>query len=273
MQIKKLERELGVELIERNPRHVLLTAAGEEVVARARVVLAEVDGIHAIARRAQDPESGSIRLGIFPTLAPYLLPHVIPRLHERFSKLELLLVEEKTHVVLQRLRDGQLDAGILALPVDAADLHAEPLFTEDFLLAVNSADPLTKAGKGKARGLVDLNVLADLDVLLLDEGHCLREQALSVCRLVGANERAGFRATSLETLRQMVAAGVGVTLLPELSVTAPVPVSPDVALLRFSDPVPSREVAMFWRPASVYGALLTEIAAEISAIARPLVLH
>ena len=120
MQIKKLERELGVELIERNPRHVLLTPAGEEVVARARAVLAEVDGIHAIARRAQDPESGSIRLGVFPTLAPYLLPHVVPRLHDRFPKLELLLVEEKTHVVLQRLRDGQLDAGILALPVDAA---------------------------------------------------------------------------------------------------------------------------------------------------------
>jgi LysR family hydrogen peroxide-inducible transcriptional activator len=266
MQIKKLERELGVELIERNPRHVLLTPAGEEVVARARAVLAEVDGIHAIAKRAQDPEAGSIRLGVFPTLAPYLLPHVVPPLHARFPKLELLLVEEKTHVVLQRLRDGQLDAGILALPVDADDLHAETLFREDFLLAVNVHD-----GIAANEQPVDAGVLASLDVLLLDEGHCLREQALSVCRLSGAKERAGFRATSLETLRQMVAAGVGVTLLPELSVTPPVPPSPDVSLLRFRDPVPSRDVAMFWRPSTVFGSLLRAVAAEISVVAQRLV--
>ena len=116
-QLKKLEHELGVELIERNPRQVMLTAVGEAVVERARVVLRETDHIRDVARRATDPEAGTLRLGLFPTLAPYLLPHIVPTLHERFPNLELLLVEEKSAVVHQRLRDGQLDVGVLALPV------------------------------------------------------------------------------------------------------------------------------------------------------------
>ncbi|HEX7132199.1 MAG TPA: LysR family transcriptional regulator, partial [Iamia sp.] len=132
-QLKKLETELGVELVERNPRHVLLTAAGERVVERARIILREAEGIRGVARAAADPEAGSIRMGLFPTLAPYLLPHVVPNLHARFAKLELLLVEEKTEVVLARLRDGTLDCGVLALPVADDGLHVEPLFSEDFL--------------------------------------------------------------------------------------------------------------------------------------------
>ena len=122
-QIKKLEDELGVPLVERTPRKVLLTEVGREIVQRARDVLNEVDQIRALARRTLDPESGTVRLGIFPTLGPYLLPHVVPRIRERFPRLELLLVEEKTDVVLQRLRDGHLDVGLLALPVHADDLH------------------------------------------------------------------------------------------------------------------------------------------------------
>ena len=137
-QIKKLEQELGVELVERNPRQILLTDAGAQVVERAKVILAEAENIRAIAKRAQDPESGTIRMGLFPTLAPYLLPHVVPTLHRRFPKLELLLVEEKTEVVLDRLRTGQLDVGILALPILDPQLHQEVLFEEDFVLAVPS---------------------------------------------------------------------------------------------------------------------------------------
>jgi LysR family transcriptional regulator, hydrogen peroxide-inducible genes activator len=254
-QIKKLEQELGVELIERTSRHVLLTAAGERVVERARAVTREIREIRDIARLARDPESGSVRLGLFPTLAPYLLPHVVPNVHARFPHLELLLVEEKTEVVLQRLRDGQLDVGVLALPVRDELLHQELLFREDFLLAVPTDHPL--AGH---EGPVDPTVLATLDVLLLEEGHCLRDQALAVCRLAGASERTGFRATSLETLRQMVAAGVGVTLLPQLAVQPPVAPSPDIRLLRFSEPVPSRDVAMFWRTTSVYRDFLPKLA-------------
>jgi LysR family hydrogen peroxide-inducible transcriptional activator len=254
-QLKKLERELGVELIERSPRHIMLTDAGERVVERARVVLAEVDDIRGIARRAQDPESGSLRLGLFPTLAPYLLPHVVPHLHTRFPNLELLLVEEKTEVVRQRLRDGQLDVGVLARPVHDDQLHEEHLFDEEFVLAVPADHRLAASG-----GPVDASVLDGEHVLLLEEGHCLRDQALAICQLAGASERSGFRATSLETLRQMVAAGVGVTLLPELAVQPPVPASNDIALLRFTEPVPRRQIAMYWRQTSVYADFLPDLA-------------
>lgn len=254
-QLRKLEAELGVELIERSPRHIMLTEAGERVVERARVILDEAEGIRSIARSAQDPESGSIRMGLFPTLAPYLLPHVVPQLHARFPNLELLLVEEKTEVVLQRLRDGKLDVGVVALPVHDTQLHQKVLFAEDFLLAVPADHPLAQR-----EGPVDPAVLVGEHVLLLEEGHCLRDQALSICRLAGAAERSGFRATSLETLRQMVAAGVGVTLLPELAVRPPVPPSPDVHLHRFCDPVPRREIAMVWRRTSVCAGLLPKVA-------------
>jgi LysR family transcriptional regulator, hydrogen peroxide-inducible genes activator len=254
-QIKKLEKELGVELIERNPRHIMLTETGERVVERARIVLGETDNIERIARQAQDPESGSIRMGLFPTLAPYLLPHVVPNVHRRFPNLELLLVEEKTEVVHQRLRAGTLDVGVLARPVHDDQLHEEVLFDEEFVLAVPSDHPLAASGAP-----VDLSVLATENVLLLEEGHCLRDQALAVCQLAGAEERSGFRATSLETLRQMVAAGVGVTLLPALAVQHPVATSDDIALLHFAGPVPRRQISMFWRRTSVLGAFLPTLA-------------
>jgi LysR family hydrogen peroxide-inducible transcriptional activator len=194
-------------------------------------------------------------MGLIPTVAPYLLPHVVPDLHRRFPDLELLLAEEKTEAALAQLRDGRLDVAVLALPVDDDQLHSEPLFSEDFVLAVPTGHPLAASDEP-----VEATVLADETVLLLEEGHCLREQALDVCRLVGADERDGFRATSLETLRQMVAAGVAVTLLPELAVLPPVPDSPDVCLRRFADPVPGREIAMLWRRSSehadFYGRLV-----------------
>jgi LysR family hydrogen peroxide-inducible transcriptional activator len=268
-QIKKLETELGVPLVERNSRNVILTAAGERIVERARVLLREADTIHDIARRAKDPEAGTLRVGLFPTLGPYLLPHVIPAVHERFPQLELLLVEEKTDVVLQRLRGGGLDVGVLALPVDRDQLHCEPLFEEDFLLAVPADHPFASTP-----GPAPTSVIAGARLLLLDEGHCLREQALSVCDLAGASERRDFRATSLETLRQMVAAGVGITLLPELAVQPPVPPSKDIALIRFREPVPRRQIAMFWRETSAYRDFLPLLAALFrdvpGGIVRPL---
>ncbi|HVX18735.1 MAG TPA: LysR substrate-binding domain-containing protein [Acidimicrobiales bacterium] len=254
-QIKKLERELGVELVERNPGRILLTNAGERVAERARVMLRQADEIRGIAQQAQDPDAGSIRLALIPTLAPYLLPHVVPTLHEQFPRLELLLVEEKTEPLLERLREGDLDVGVLALPVDADQLLVEPLFTEDFVLVAPPGHPLAELTEP-----IDPAVLAGQDVLLLEEGHCLRDQALDVCRLAGAAERIGFRATSLETLRQMVAAGVGITLMPELAMQPPVPESDDLAMRRFAEPVPRREIAMLWRRTSVYRDLLPRVA-------------
>ena len=254
-QIKKLEEELGVALVERTPRKVLLTDVGREIVARARDVLNEVEQIKGIARRTLDPESGTVRLGIFPTLGPYLLPHVVPRVRERFPRLELLLVEEKTEEVLRRLREGRLDAGILALPVHDDSLHAEFLFEEPFLLAVPQSHPLAR------RSSLKLADLGDQSLLLLEDGHCLRDQALEVCHLAGAGEKSGFRATSLETLRQMVAADVGITLLPTLAVKPPVAQAPNVQLIEFrgSHP-PSRRIAMLWRKSSAMGGFLKQLA-------------
>jgi LysR family hydrogen peroxide-inducible transcriptional activator len=255
VQLKKLETELGVELIERAPGHVMLTEVGRQVVERARIMLREADNIADIARRTIDPEAGSLRIGLFPTLAPYLLPHVVPSIHITYPHLELLLVEEKTEDVLQQLRDGKLDAAILALPVHDDQLHHELLFEEDFVLAVPTEHPL-----GRTREPVSTSVLAGESVLLLEDGHCLRDQALSVCQLSGASERTGFRATSLETLRQMVAAGVGVTLLPRLAVTPPVPAYDSIHLIDFTEPRPSRQIAMFWRHSSAYREFLPRIA-------------
>ncbi len=270
-QLKKLETHLGVDLIERGPRSVLLTPAGEKVVARARVILAEADGIRGIARQARDPRAGTLRLGAFPTLAPYLFPHVVPVLHAAFPDLELLLVEEKTSVLAAQLADGRIDAAVLAMPVDLDGVEVEPLFREDFLLAVPAghelaaSDPAPEASLAVAEPIATA-ALAGEPLLLLADGHCLRDQALTVCQQVGAAERTGFRATSLETLRMMVAAGVGITLLPELSVRPPVADSDAIALRRFREPVPHRDIALVWRRSSTYGDLLRDLAGSLRAL-------
>lgn len=253
-QIRKLEEELGVALVERAPRKVMLTPVGRDIAERARRIVGEVEQMKEAARRSRDPEAGSVRLGLFPTLGPYLLPHVVPRIRQRFPKLELLLVEEKSDVILSRLRDGRLDAGLLALPVHDEQLHAEFLFEEAFLLAVPEAHPLAR------RESLALEDLADQRLLLLEDGHCLRDQALDVCRLAGAGEMDEFRATSLETLRQMVAANVGVTLLPSLAVQPPVARSENIHLLAFNDSRPSRQIAMAWRRSSAMAGFLQRLA-------------
>ncbi|MFC4819289.1 DNA-binding transcriptional regulator OxyR [Dokdonella ginsengisoli] len=263
-QIKKLEDELGVALVERTPRKVLLTETGREIAQRARQVLNEIEQIRSIARRTADPESGSVRLGIFPTLGPYLLPHVIPAIRARFPRLELLLTEEKTEVVLRQLREGKLDAGILALPIHDEQLHQEFLFEEDFVLAVPEGHRLA------THETLRLGDLAEQNLLLLEEGHCLRDQALEVCHLAGAGERSGFRATSLETLRQMVAAGAGITLLPALAVRPPVAPSADIRLVEFRGRAPHRRIAMVWRRSSAIARLLQQLAEVIKTLPRDL---
>ena len=259
-QLKKFEDEIGMALVERNPRNVMLTEVGEAVVAKARMILREADEIKAIARRAKDPESGTVRLGIFPTLGPYLLPHIVPNIVARFPKLELILVEEKTEVLLKKLHNGELDAAILALPIHDDTLHAEFLFEESFVLAINKQNKLAKAKR------IKLSDLAEERLMLLDDGHCLRDQALEVCQMAGAGERTGFRATSLETLRHMVSANVGMTLMPALSVHAPAPSSPNVSLIPFVDPAPHRRIAMIWRRTSALTAFLHQLVPMIKKI-------
>lgn len=254
-QLKKLETELGVQLVERDTRHVLLTAVGHQIVQRARVLLAERDTIAEIARRGGDPANGQLRLGMFPTLGPYLLPHVVPALHARYPQLELLLVEEKTDVLIERLTDGMLDAALMATPIDADQFVEEVLFEEEFALAVPHDHPLADGDEP-----VPLSTLQGERLLLLDEGHCLRTQALSVCEMVGADELSDFRATSLETLRMMVAAGVGMTLLPNLAIQPPAPSSPDVTIRRFAEPAPRRQIAMYRRRGGPYADFLSELA-------------
>lgn len=254
-QIRKLEDELGVPLVERAPRRVMLTEAGEDIVQRARRVLADIEQMRETARQSRDPEAGTLRLGLFPTLGPYLLPHVVGPLRARFPRLELLLVEEKTEVLLARLRDGKVDATVLALPVDAEALEHTPLFEEPFVLAVPADHALARR-----RGPLPLDALHDAHLLLLEDGHCLRAQALDVCHLAGATEKAGFRATSLETLRQMVAAGVGITLLPVLAVRPPVAPLATLKLLPFATPAPRRAIALFWRKSSARAPMLEALA-------------
>jgi LysR family transcriptional regulator, hydrogen peroxide-inducible genes activator len=266
MQVKKLERELGVQLVERNPRHVMLTPAGELIVERAREMVRSADEIREIARRTADPESGSLKLGIFPTLGPYLLPHVVPAITERFSRLELLLIEAKTDEILAGLRDGRIDVGVLALPINDTKLVCETLFDEDFVLAVPDGHPLADGSEP-----VPLSVLAGESVLLLDDGHCLRDQALSVCTMTGATERGGFRATSLETLRQMVAAGVGITLIPRLAAQPPMGPTAHVHLRSFQTPTPQRTIAMFWRPTNPMASLMPQLATILRSVPDHLV--
>ena len=261
-QIRKLEDELGVVLVERAPRKVMLTAAGLDVVQRARRIVADVEQMREAARRSRDPESGTLRLGVFPTLGPYLLPHVVPTLRARFPQLELLLVEEKSDELLQRLREGKLDAALLALPLHDDQLHAEFLFEEPFVLAALQQHPLA------GRSALDAAELSDETLLLLEDGHCLRDQALDVCRLSGAREKSGFRATSLETLRQMVAAGVGVTLLPALSVHEPIAQPANIRLVPFRGTAPSRRIALVWRKSSALDAFLHQLGDAIGSATR-----
>ena len=259
-QIRKLEEELDVQLVERSPRRVMLTEVGEEVVERARALLAEVGAIKAIARRSRDPHSGTLRLGIFPTLAPYYLPHVVPELRRRFPRLTLRLFEEKTEDVISMLLQGRLDAGLLALPVDVDQLVTRLLFEEPFVLALNDQHPLA------AQEVITMDQLEDQELLLLEDGHCLRDHALEVCQLVGAHEKLDFHATSMETLRQMVAAGTGITLLPVLAIKPPVAHTENLAIRRFDPPAPSRRIALVWRKSSALTAFLEELAEVLGGI-------
>ena len=249
-QLKKLEEELGVTLIERSNRQVMLTPVGERIVDQAQLVLREVNHLVHLAEEHRDPFGGDFRLGVIPTVAPYLLPKILRPISKAFPNLRIQLTEGQTAVISRLLRDGDLDAVILALPLDEDNVVEAKLYTEPFLFAVAKQHP--KANK-KTVGLSDLD---GEQVLLLEDGHCLRDQALEVCKTHNASENANFRATSIETLRQMVAAGVGTTLMPELAVATR---SGPVRYIPFRGQPPHRDIGLCWRATSSRAALLSEL--------------
>ncbi len=255
-QLAQLEDALGVRLFERNRRRVLLTAAGKELLARARVVLCGADDLVATAKHAGDPLAGTLRIGVIPTISPYLLPSATPALRAGYPRLTLVWVEEKTESLVRSLEAGVLDAALLALEANIGEVEHEIVADDRFVLATRRDDPL-----GLKKTPASPSELRDADVLLLDDGHCFREQALAYCARAKTRELE-FRATSLPTLAHMVAGGAGVTLLPELAV----PTEARRAGLRvraFAPPAPHRTIALVWRKRSPSAPALRSLARTI----------
>ncbi|HKZ73094.1 MAG TPA: LysR substrate-binding domain-containing protein [Steroidobacteraceae bacterium] len=240
-QLKKLEEYLGVQLIERQPKRVALTDAGREIVARARRILEASDEVVQLARTHRDPLAGSLRVALLPTIGPYLLPQLAPEIRKRLPRLDLMLYEHQTDAMLAKLGTGDIDVGILALPVPLDGLESRELYEEPFVVALPEAHRLAR------RQSIRVDELAEETLLLLEDGHCLRDQALEVCSRVGVHEKQDFRATSLETLRQMVATGGGITLLPELASRGAYGAARGVVVRPFAKPVPVRRIGAVWR--------------------------
>jgi LysR family hydrogen peroxide-inducible transcriptional activator len=239
-QIMKLEEQLGVSLIERHTRNIMLTPAGEQLLAKARKVLLAARDMEMTAKMLGDPLAGEFHLGLIPTLAPYLLPLIMPRLGEKLPKLELYLHERKTSELLSQLDDGKLDALVLPWLDEMQGFEAYDLFEEPFVLAVSKKHELAD------RKRIKLEYLEGHKVLTLEDGHCLRDQALGYCFSAGADEDKHFQATSLETLRYMVGANIGITLLPKLAVTGQ-PETGDIRYVDFQHPAPSRRIVLLVR--------------------------
>jgi len=261
-QLKKLEQDLGVQLIERAPNNVSLTPAGEEIVARARRILEASDEVVALARSHRDPLAGRLRLALLPTIGPYLLPRVAPAIRRGLPRLQLRLYEYQTAPMLEKLHAGELDVGILALPVELDGLESRELYREAFLVALPERHRLA------AHETLRVADLKGEPLLLLEDGHCLRDQALEVCSRAGVREQQDFRATSLETLRQMVAAGAGVTLLPELAGRGAYRSARGVVLRPFARPAPLRHVGAVWRKSTARRAAIDALCTLIAEHAR-----
>jgi len=250
-QIAQVESVLGVRLFERARTGVLVTPQGQVIVDRARRVLREMGDLFAAAARANDPFAGTFRLGVIPTVAPYLLPEVMPALGRRYPNLQIVLREERTDEVTRDLRQATLDLGLLALEADLGEHEAHEVLKDPFVVAMPLGHPLAKKKR---------IAIADLEkepVLLLDDGHCFRTQALALCSKAGVRET-GFRATSLATLVQMVSAGRGITLLPKLAVEVENRRG-QIEIRPFVPPAPSRTIALVWRPSSPFGAAFHEL--------------
>jgi LysR family transcriptional regulator, hydrogen peroxide-inducible genes activator len=241
MQIKELESELQVSLMERRKSGIEMTEQGDEIVRRGRIILASVTDLLDYAKHRERVLTGSLKLGAIPSIAPYLLPEALPELQRRFPDLTLQLRETITDTLIRELVSGDLDLILVALPIEDPEIEKLHLFDDKFVLAAR----LTKGKRAKAA-----DMLAHERLLLLEEGHCLRDQALSFCRLVTPEARESFGASSLATIVQMVAHGYGITLLPEMAVGIEVRQRSDIRLMHFAAPEPKREIGLAWRKTS-----------------------
>ncbi|HEY8277467.1 MAG TPA: LysR substrate-binding domain-containing protein [Methyloceanibacter sp.] len=255
MQIKELEDELGVTLVERRKSGIALTDQGRDVADRARAILASVRDLLDSAKHRDGLLSGSLKLGAIPSIAPYLLPEVLPELQSRFPKLNLQLRETLTENLVRELLAGELDLILIALPIEDPELETLHLFDDKFILASKATQD------NKKRKHATPMMLAEERLLLLEEGHCLRDQTLSFCRLVTPETRNSFGASSLATIVQMVANGYGVTLLPEMAIGSETDHRADIQLLRFEGIEPKREIGLAWRKTSPRKADFLQLAA------------
>jgi LysR family hydrogen peroxide-inducible transcriptional activator len=248
MQMKEMEAELGTPLIERRRNDVQLTPVGNEVHRRAQEILNATRDLMDFARHGAKPLSGALSLGIIPSIAPYLLPATLPLLRERYPDLRLRLRETQTRTLVDELAAGDLDVILLSLPLQHPDIETKALFDDRFVYVTNARD--ASAAKSKR---VELSAVDESRLLLLEEGHCLRDQALQFCRTAHSSIAAGkpdLGAASLSTIMQLISNGFGATLLPEMALRAELGTNPDVRALRFSNPEPSRQIGLAWRRSS-----------------------
>jgi len=259
LQVKELERMFGAPLVERGARHVRLTAVGDEFIQKTRQILLAVEELEDLGRASRGPLAGRLRLGIIPTVAPYFLPKIITALSTRFPDLELELRESVTQSLIGDLRDARLDLAVVALPISETGLQEFALFEEDFVL-VRPSDDADKA-------VPSPEDLQTMRLLLLEEGHCFRQQALSFCQIDDSQPRQLMEGSSLSTLVQMVGAGLGVTLIPEMALKLETR-SASVSVARFPQPCPSRTIGMVWRTTNPLSDQLMQIGAIVRGLGQ-----
>ncbi|MGE0238613.1 MAG: LysR substrate-binding domain-containing protein [Parvibaculaceae bacterium] len=250
VQIRELEGELGIDLFERGARQVRLTSFGEEFALRVREILRSIDELGDLARASQDRLTGRLRIGVIPTIAPYLLPTIIGNLSRLYEGLDIHVRETLTGKLITEVAEGRLDTAIVALPISESSLNEVALFTENFVLV--------RPGEDEGKPVPNAEKLREMRLLLLEEGHCFRDQALSFCNMHSARPRELLDGSSLSTLVQMVGAGIGVTLIPEMAVAVETR-SASVSVARFKNPQPSRTIGMIWRKMSPLGKELKQI--------------
>ncbi|KIC25885.1 LysR substrate-binding domain-containing protein [Leisingera sp. ANG-M6] len=261
VQIKELEEALGVQLVERGARQVRLTSLGEDLAARVRGILRSVDELGELARASRDGLAGRLRIGVIPTIAPYLLPSIVGTLTRQYPEADIRVRETVTPKLLEELGEGRLDTAIVALPVSEPSYEEVPLFSEDFVLV--------RPGEDAGTPVPGPDGLREMRLLLLEEGHCFRDQALSFCNMQSAAPRELLDGSSLSTLVQMVSAGIGVTLIPEMAVPVETR-SAVVSVSRFRDPQPSRTIGMIWRRSNPLARQLMQVAEVVRQAAESL---